>query len=247
MSLLHLLGIDDCLSFDGKGLDKAVDNIKGYANNKFSEEEIYSANGTLEDILSCAESIDTFENISNNVDCLVEATDNLLYSSISIYKILKNISSLASDYCEVDNKQHIQDLLHCLAEEADGGMDRLNQELNIEIDPKVTFGIFGSNLVKYCNFNFIPNSAILNRSDKSGQVCYVSGDWEFELSTYVGYSGLRMTPKTIKYKHLDFCKCYDKIVEIGLDPKNLSVEDVQLLKIVDNHNILIYDLFVKTI
>lgn len=243
MSLLHLLGVDDDISFDGKGLDKTVDNIKGYANNKFSEDDIDSANSTLEDILSCAESIDSLENISNNVDSLVGATEGLLHSHIAVYKILKQISEEASKYCEVDNKQHIQDLLHCLAEEAEGGMNRLNQELNIEIDPKVTFGIFGSNLVKYCNFNFIPNSAILNRSGKSGQVCYVSRDWEFELWTYVGYGGLRMTPKTIKYKHLDFCKCYDKIVEIGLDPKNLSVEDVQLLKIVDNNNGLVYDLF----
>lgn len=35
MSLLHLLSVDNNLSFDGKGLDKAVDTIKGYANNKF--------------------------------------------------------------------------------------------------------------------------------------------------------------------------------------------------------------------
>ena len=40
MSLLHLLGVDNDLSFDGKGLDKAIDNIKGYTNNKFSEDDI---------------------------------------------------------------------------------------------------------------------------------------------------------------------------------------------------------------
>ena len=44
MSLLHLLGVDNDLSFDGKGLDKTVDNIKCYANNKFSEDDIDSAN-----------------------------------------------------------------------------------------------------------------------------------------------------------------------------------------------------------
>lgn len=242
MSLLHLLGVDDQLSFDGKGLDKTIDNIRGYANNKFSEDEIDSANGTLEDILSCAESIDTLENISDNVDNLVEATDGLLYSAISIYEILKNISSMASDYCEVDNKQHIQDLLHCLAEEAEDGMNRLNQELSIEIEVK---DMFTDKFIPYIDFDFMPDSAILCRSDKSGQVCYVSGDWEFELSTYIGYGGLRMTPKTLRFKHLDFCKAYDKIIEVGLDPNNISVEDYQLLKIIDSGNTTVYNLFVK--
>lgn len=134
MSLLHLLGVDDDISFDGKGIDKAIDNIKGYANNKF---------------------------------------------------------------------------------------------------------------IKYVDFDFIPETAVLNPSDKSGSVCYISGDWEFDLSTYVGYNGLRLTPKTIRFKHLDFCKAYDKVVEIGLDPKNLTIEDVQLLKIVDNQNKLVYNLFIK--
>ena len=68
---------------------------------------------------------------------------------------------------------------------------------------------------------------------------------KFELSTYIGYGGLRITPKTVRYKHLDFCKCYDKIVEIGLDPQKLTIEDVQLLKIVDNQNKLVYNLFIK--
>lgn len=51
--------------------------------------------------------------------------------------------------------------------------------------------------------------------------------------------------ESVKYKHLDFCKVYDKIVEIGLDHKNLTIEDVQLLKIVDNQNKLVYNLFIK--
>lgn len=245
MSLLHLLGVDDGLSFDGKGLDKAVDNIKGYANNKYSEDDIDSANSTLEDILSCVESIDTLENISNNVDSLVEATEGLLHSHIAVYKILKQISEEASKYCDSDNKQHIQDLLQCIAEQSDDAMNYLNQELNVEIEPKYLFGTENNKFIKYVDFDFIPETAVLNHSDKSGQVCYASKDWEFELSTYVGYGGLRMTPKAIRYKHLDFCKADDKIVEIGLDPKNLTIEDVQLLKIVDNQNKLIYNLFIK--
>lgn len=245
MSLLHLLGADNDLSFDGKGLDKAIDNIKSYANNKFSEDDIDSANSTLEGILSCAESIDSLENISNNVDSLVEATEGLLHSHIAVYKILKQISEEASKYCDSDNKQRIQDLLLCIAEQADDAMYHLNQELHIEIEPKYLFGTENNKFIKYLDFDFIPDSAVLSHSDKSGQVCYASGDWEFDLATYVGYSGLRMTPKTVRYKHLDFCKCYDKIVEIGLDPKNLTIEDVQLLKIVDNQNGLVYNLFIK--
>ena len=245
MSLLHLLGIDDDLSFDGKGLDKAIDNIKGYANNKFSEDDIDSANGVLEDILSCAESMDTLENISNNVDNLVNSTENLVLSHIAVYKILKQISEEASKYCDSDNKQHIQDLLQCIAEQSDDAMNYLNQELNVEIEPKYLFGTENNKFIKYVDFDFIPETAVLSHSDKSGQVCYASKDWEFELSTYVGYSGLRMTPKAIRYKHLDFCKAYNKIVEIGLDPKNLTIEDVQLLKIVDNQNKLVYNLFIK--
>lgn len=237
MSLLHLLGIDDDLQFDGKGLDKAVDNIKGYANNKFSEDEIDSANGTLEDILSCAESIEVLENISNNVDTLVNATEGLLHSHISVYHILKNLKEFAETYDT--------DEMYYVFKESSDAMNYLNQELNVEIEPKYLFGTEKSKFIDYCNFDFMPDSAILSSSDKSGQVCYVSGDWEFELSTYVGYGGLRMTPKTIRYKHLDFCKAYDKIVEIGLDPKNLTIEDVQLLKIVDNQNELVYNLFIK--
>lgn len=242
MSLLHLLGCDDDLSFDGKGLDKTVDSIKSYANSKFNEDEVDRANDTLSDILSYAESIDTLENISNNVDCLVDATNSILHSSIASYKILKNISEVASDYCEVGNEQHIQDLLHCLAEDAEEAMSHLNQELSIEIDIE---DMFTDKFIPYIDFDFIPDTAILNRSDRSGLVCYVSGDWEFTLSTYVCYGGLRMTPKTIQYKHLDFMKGYDKIVEIGLDPQKITVEDVQLLKIVDSQNKLIYNLFIK--
>lgn len=245
MSLLHLLGVDNDLSFDGKGIDKAVDNIKGYANNKFSEEDIDSANSTLEDILSCAESIGSLENISNDVDSLVNSTENLVLSHIAVYKILKQISEEASKYCDSDNKQHIQDLLLCIAEQADDAMYHLNQELHVEIEPKYLFGTENNKFIKYVDFDFIPETAVLSHSDKSGSVCYISGDWEFDLSTYVGYGGLRMTPKTIKYKHLDFRNCYDKIAEIGLDHKNLTIEDVQLLKIVDNQNELVYNLFIK--
>ena len=245
MSLLHLLGVDNDLSFDGKGLDKAIDNIKGYANNKYSEDDIDSANSTLEDILSCAESIDSLENISNNVDNLISSTESLVLSNTTVYKILKQISEEASKYCDSDNKQHIQDLLLCIAEQADDAMYHLNQELHIEIEPKYLFGTENNKFIKYLDFDFIPDSAVLSHSDKSGQVCYASGDWEFDLSTYVGYSGLRMTPKTVGYKHLDFCKCCDKITEIGLDPKDLTIEDVQLLKIVDNQNELVYNLFIK--
>lgn len=245
MSLLHLLGVDNDLSFDGKGLDKAIDNIKGYANNKYSEDDIDSANSTLEDILSCAESIDSLENISNNVDNLISSTESLVLSNITVYKILKQISEEASKYCDSDNKQHIQDLLLCIAEQADDAMCHLNQELHIEIEPKYLFGTENNKFIKYLDFDFIPDSAVLSHSDKSGSVRYTSGAWEFDLSTYVGYSGLRMTPKTVRYKHLDFCKCCDKITEIGLDHKDLTIEDVQLLKIVDNQNDLVYNLFIK--
>lgn len=245
MSLLHLLGVDDDLSFDGKGLDKTVDNIKGYANNKFSEDDIDSANSTLEDILACAESIDILENISINVDTLVNSTENLVLSHIAVYKLLKQISEEASKYCDSDNKQHIQDLLQCIAEQAEDAMYHLNQELHVEIEPKYLFGTENSKFIKYVDFDFIPETAVLSHSNKSGQVCYASKDWEFELSTYVSYDGLRITPKTVRYKHLDFCKCYDKITKIGLDPKNLTIEDIQLLKIVDNQNKLVYNLFIK--
>ena len=237
MSLLHLLGVDDDTTFDGKNLDKTIDNIKGYANNKFSEDEIDSANGTLEYLLSCAESIDSLENISNNVNSLVEATEGLVHSHISVYNILKNLKEF-TETC--DNNE-----MYYVFEEVSDALNHLNQELFIEIEPKYLYGTENNKFIKYLNFDFIPASAILNRSDKSGQVCYVSGDWEFEVSTYVGYGGLRITPKTIRYKHIDFCQCYDKIVKVGLDPQKLTIEDVQLLKIVDSQNELVYNLFVK--
>ena len=183
--------------------------------------------------------------VDNDVDSLVNSTENLVLSHIAVYKTLKQISEDASKYCDSDNKQHIQDLLLCIAEQAGDAMYHLNQELHVEIEPKYLFGTENNKFIKYVDFDFIPDFAVLSHSDKSGQVCYASGDWEFELSTYVGYGGLRMTPKTIKYKHLDFCKAYDKIVEIGLDHKNLTIEDVQLLKIVDNQNELVYNLFIK--
>ena len=176
---------------------------------------------------------------------MISSTESLVLSNTTVYKILKQISEEASKYCDSDNKQHIQDLLLCIAEQADDAMYHLNQELHIEIEPKYLFGTENNKFIKYLDFDFIPDSAVLSHSDKSGQVCYASGDWEFDSSTYVGYSGLRMTPKTVRYKHLDFCKCCDKITEIGLDPKDLTIEDVQLLKIVDNQNELVYNLFIK--
>lgn len=173
---------------------------------------------------------------------MVNSTENLILSHITVYKTLKQISEEASKYCDPNSKQHFQDVLTCLAEDAEEAMSHLNQELSIEIDIE---DMFTDKFIPYIDFDFIPNTAILNRSDISGLVCYVSGDWEFTLSTYVGYGGLRITPKTIQYKHLDFIKGYDEIVEAGLDPKKLTVEDVQLLKIVDSQNKLIYNLFIK--
>lgn len=242
MSLLHLLNVDDNLLFDGKSVDNHIRNASNYCGTKFEEDEGELANGTLEDIHSELNNIESLENISNNVDNLVSATEGLLHSHIAVYKILKQISEEASKYCDSDNKQHIQDVLHCLAEQAEDGMNYLNQELNIEIETKDEFT---DKFIPYVEFDFIPDSAVLNRSDKSGVVSYTNGDWEFTLGTYVGYGGLRMTPKTIQYRHLDFCTAYDKIVEVGLDPHKISVEDLQLLKILDKDNELIYNLFVK--
>lgn len=240
MSLLHLLGVDDDLSFCGKDIDKTIDNIKGYANSKFSEDDIDSANGTLEDILSCAESIETLENISNNVDNLAEATDNLVSDLSSVYKKLDTIKQFIDVYYVLNDKEN--DDLDFIYTETVDAMDEMDRHLQFKIKIEDNFT---DKFIPYIDFDFMPDSAILSRSDKSGQVCYVSGDWEFELSTYVGYSGLKMTPKTIKHKYIDFCKAYDKIIEIGLDPQKLTIEDVQLLKIVDNGNSLVYDLFVK--
>lgn len=246
MSLLHLLGIEDNVNFDGKSYDKVINNITSLTNGKYDESTVEMANDCLSDINAEATSLDALEDISNNLDNLVNSTENLLHSHIAVYKILKQISEEASKYCDSNNKQHIQDTLHCLAEQAKDGMNYLNQELNIEIETKYVFGTENNNFIKYCGFDFIPETAILNRSDKSGTVCYVSGNWEFILGTRVDYySGLKMTPKSIQFKHFDFCKCYDKIIEVGLDPHNLNLEDLQLLKILDNSNIEVYNLFVN--
>lgn len=240
MSLLHLLGCDDDLSFDGKCLDKTVDNIKSYANSKFSEDEIDRANGTLSDILSCAESIDVLENISNNVDCLVEVTDNLVSDLSTVYKKLDSIKQFIDVYNLLNKDEN--DGLDFIYSETVDALDEMDRHLQFKID---IGDLFTDKFIPYIDFDFIPDTAILNRSDKSGVVSYTNGDWEFTLSTYVGYGGLKMTPKIIHYKHLDFCKAYDKLVEVGLDPNNISVEDLQLLKILDKDNELIYNLFVK--
>lgn len=237
MSLLHLLGCDDDVSFDGKCLDKTVDNIKSYANSKFNEDEVDRANDTLSDILSCAESIDALENISNNASLLSEATDHLLYSCILTYEILNNLKVFAETY--------ESDEMYYVLSQVEDAMSRLNDNLTFDLHVKHVFGYENNNFIKYFEFDFIPDTTILNRSDKSGVVSYVSGDWEFTLGTWVGYSGLKMTPKTIQYKNLDFCKAYDKVVEVGLDPKNISTEDYQLLKILDPQNEIIYNLFVN--
>ena len=135
--------------------------------------------------------------------------------------------------------------MYYVLKEVEDSMDRLNQNINFEIEPKYMCGQWDNRFVKYIRFDFIPDTFMLNGSDKSGSVCYTNRDWEFTLATYVGYGGLRMTPKTIQYRHIDFCKAYDKIVEVGLDPKNISVEDLQLLKILDKDNEIIYNLFVN--
>lgn len=241
MSLLHLLGVDNDLQFDGKGLDKTIDNIKGYAKSSFTEDEIDDANSTLEDILSSAESIDSLEKISDNVAELESTTTELVYSNLSVYKILKRISSIASEYCDVDNKQHIQDVLLTIAEEAEDGIAELNCYFPFEMSVTGLFGL--TSMSKYCNFKFVPDVVLFSGSDKSGEVTYVSGDWTFVISTYIGYGGLKKTPKSIQYKHLDFCKACDKAFELGINPENVSDEDYSLLMMLDEHNKIIYDMF----
>lgn len=238
MSLLHLLGIDDDLSFDGKGLDKTIDNIKGYAKSSFTEDEIDDANSTLEDILASAESINSLEKISDNIESFVDTTDALISDLSSVYKKLDTIKQFIDTYYLLNEKEN--DELDFIYSETVDAIDELDRNLQFKIQTK---DVFGDKLIPYVNFNFIPDFAILHNSNRSGLVCYKEGSWEFELFTYVGYGGLRMTPKSIQYKHLDFCKACDKVFELGIDPENVSDEDYSLLMMLDEHNKVIYDMF----
>jgi len=231
MSILHLFNIDE-VEFDGKGIDKAVANIQGYANNKFDEEEIDQANDTFSDIKSEADSIDQLETISNNVSCLREEAEGMFEREVRTLQSIKAAMEM------IEKSNTTDDFLWEIHTHlCDAQLELTNN------------GNSHHTISKYqltnqdVSFDFIPTDFYYDYSPRDGDVYYKKNKWKINVSTYVGYSGLKVTPKFLSYEGCIYKDCYDKMVELGIDPKNVSDLDLQLLKIVDNHNVALYDLF----
>jgi hypothetical protein len=236
MSILNLLGIDE-VEFDGKGIDKAVANIQRHSNNKFDEESVDQANDALSDIKSEADSIDQLENISNNVSCLRDEAESMFEKEVRTLNHLHLTMSLLERYSEeytefgdflCNVKDHILDAKDELTNGCGGSYHTIDKHILTNQD---------------VSFDFIPTDFYYDYSPRDGDVYYKKNKWKINVSTYVGYSGLKVTPKFLSYEGCIYKDCYDKMVELGIDPKNVSDLDLQLLKIVDNHNVALYDLF----
>jgi hypothetical protein len=237
MSILNLLGVDE-VDFDGRAIDKAVDSIKGYASNTFDEEEIDQANDALSDIKSEADSIDQLENISNNVSCLRDEAESMFEKEVITLKYLESALGLMEGY-ENDHTE-FGDLIYNIKDYIESAKDEL------------TNGCGGSHHMidkhiltnQDVSFDFIPTDFFYYYSPKAGDVYYKNDKWKINVSTYIGrYNGLKITPQFLSYNNCIYKNCYDKMIELGIDPKNVSELDLQLLKIVDNHNIPLYTLF----
>lgn len=237
MSILHLIGVDDEVEFDGKGIDKAIANIQGYANNKFDEDEVDQANDALSDIKSEADSIDSLENIGDNVSYLREEAEGMFEREVRTLKHLYLVLDLLERYSE--EYTEFGDLL-CNVK------DRI-----LDAKDELTNGCGGSHhmIDKYIltnqdvSFDFIPTDFFYDYSPRAGDVYYKNDKWKINVNTYIGYGGLKVTPQFLSYEGCIYKDCYDKMVELGIDPRSVSELDLQLLKIVDNHNVPLYILF----
>lgn len=238
MSILHLLGIEDEVEFDGKGIDKVVTNIQGYANNKFDEKEIDQANDTLSDIKSEAESIDQLESISENISNLRDEAIGMFEREVKTIEYLESAIGLLKGY-ENDHTE-FGDLIYNIKDYIESAKDEL------------TNGCGGSHHMidkhiltnQDVSFHFIPTDFFYDYSPREGDIYYKNDKWKINVSTYIGHGNrLIITPKSLSYNDCIYKNCYDKILELGIDPKNVSELDLQLLKIVDNHNVPLYTLF----
>lgn len=237
MSILNLLGIEDEVEFDGKGIDKAVANVQGYSNNMFDEEEIDQANDALSDIKSEADSIDRLENISNNVSCLREEAESMFEKEVRtlnhLHLALDLLERYSEEYTEFGDflcnvKDHILDAKDELTNGCGGSYHMIDKHILTNQD---------------VSFDFIPTDFFYDYSPKTGDVYYKNDKWKINVSTYIGYGGLKITPQFLSYNDCIYKGCYDKMIELGIDPKNVSELDLQLLKIVDNRNVPLYTLF----
>lgn len=236
MSILHLIGVDE-VGFDGKAIDKAIANIQGYANNKFDEDEVDQANDTLSDIKSEADSITQLESISDNVSNLREEAECMFEKEVRtlkhLYLALDSLERYSEEYTEFGDflcnvKDHILDAKDELTNGCGGSNHMVDKHILTNQD---------------VSFDFIPNDFFYDYSPRAGDVYYKNDKWKINVSTYFGYGGLKITPQFLSYEGCIYKDCYDKMVELGIDPRCVSELDLQLLKIVDNHNVLLYTLF----
>lgn len=237
MSILHLIGVDNEVEFDGKAIDKAVANIQGYANNKFDEDTIAQANDTLSDIKSEADSIDQLESISDNVSNLREEAESMFEREVRTLEYLESALGLMEGY-ENDHTE-FGDLIYNIKEYIESAKEELTRGCggsNHMIDKHILTN-------QDVSFDFIPTDFFYYYSPRAGDIYYKNDKWKINVSTYIGYGGLKVTPKFLSYEDCIYKDCYDKMVELGIDPKNVSELDLQLLKIVDNHNVPLYALF----
>lgn len=237
MSILNLLGVDDEVDFDGRAIDKAIANIQGCSNNKFDEEEIDQANDALSDIKSEADSIDRLENISNNVSNLREEAEGMFEKEVRtlnhLHLALDLLERYSEEYTEFGDflcnvKDHILDAKDEITNGCGGSHHMIDKHILTNQD---------------VNFDFIPTDFFYDYSPKAGDVYYKNGKWKINVSTYIGYGGLKVTPQFLSYNDCIYKDCYDKMVELWIDPKSVSELDLQLLKVVDNHNVPLYTLF----
>ncbi len=236
MSILNLIGVNDEVDFDGRAIDKAIANIQGYSNNKFDEDEVDQANDALSDIKSEAESIDQLENISDNVSCLREEAIGMFEREVKTIEYLESALGLMGGY--EDDHTELGDLIYNIKDYIESAKEELlcNGDYHHTIDK---YALTNQDV----SFDFIPTDFFYDYSPKTGDIYYKNDKWKINVSTYIGYGGLKITPKSLSYEDCIYKDCYDKMIELGIDPKSVSKFDLQLLKIVDNRNVPLYTLF----
>lgn len=240
MSILNLLGVDhNSLEFDGKSYDKVINNIASLSNNKYEESNIELANDCLSDINSEASSLDSLEDISNNVENLRSCAEDLFNKCINT---MKDLMSLEKFIGNLDINEEIKDEILERIDYAIEDVKIDNTVIHVSSVFKNTHNIDLSSL----KFDFIPHEAVFSHEWKPYHVVYSHEDWTVDVKTFVNYRGtVDLTGYNLLYKDKDYFKAYNKIIEVGIDPHNLTKQDGQLLSILDNQNKEVYSLFIK--
>lgn len=149
-----------------------------------------------------------------------DSYDQLVGCVDTLYMVIANIKMA------VLNNNTLDDLI----DDIEDATDRVN---NLEVNP---YGLQHKLYDMY--FEFIPKTAIYAGCYTTGVAAYSNKDWVYHNHT--------KSPKLF-YKEINFVDCVNKIKSSGFDPNNMTKEDVEFMKMVDNQGSEVYDLFISKI